>query len=315
LEQLRGDGAAIVADYTGGTKSMSAALFLAALHAGAELQLVTGQRVDLVRVADMTERETSVRTLRVSARSEFQRLAAGWSRYAYQEAAEGFERLRADLKAAGLAREDLRLFNRAQELSAAFARWDAFDHNGAAGNLRRYKDQDIGDRRDWHDLAGALGRGQGSDWGALHLRDLWYNAQRCAASGRYDDAVARLYRLWEAIVQWLLRVDFRIDTAIIQTGLRKSWELYLHLRPEGAAANFWRQAGEEKKSELERLNERLSIRNNSILAHGWSTVTPAGWESLSRWTEAGLLVILAHEAERLGEAHELPQLPTTLPPL
>lgn len=135
IESLKRESASIVADYTGGTKSMSAALLLAAVYAGAELELVTGRRVDLIRVTDLTERETAVRTLRVGARSEFQRLAAGWARYAYQEAAEGFDRLRTDLKAAGLSREELSRFNRAQELSAAFAAWDRFDHKAAAAGL------------------------------------------------------------------------------------------------------------------------------------------------------------------------------------
>jgi hypothetical protein len=115
--------------------------------------------------------------------------------------------------------------------------------------------------------------------------------------------------------QWLLRVDCRIDTAVIQTGLRKSWDLYLHLRPGGAAAGFGGQAGADKRSELDRLKERLSLRNHSILAHGWGAVTQVGWNSLSQWTDEGLLEVLRREAERLGEAHELPQLPTALPAL
>jgi hypothetical protein len=63
---------------------------LAAFEAGAELQLVTGRRGDLVRVLDRTEREIAIGTRHVSVVREFERLAAGWGRFAYQEAAEGF---------------------------------------------------------------------------------------------------------------------------------------------------------------------------------------------------------------------------------
>jgi CRISPR-associated protein (TIGR02710 family) len=310
-------GAPIVADFTGGTKSMSAALILAAFSCNLPLQLVTGRRADLVKVLDRSERAVVVSTERIAGSREFERLAAGWGRFAYQEAAAGFARLRDDLKATGLSRAELSRFNRAQELSAAFAAWDCFDHRKAAGCLQKnlYRDLEIGGRTDWFELASSLARGQDSPWGALHLTDLWRNAERCAARGRWDDAVARLYRLWEAVAQWLLRVDCAIDTAVIQTGLRKSWDLYLHLRPDGAAAQFWRRAGADKRSELERLNERLSLRNHSILAHGWGAVTQAGWYSLSQWTERGLLEVLAREAERFGEAHELPQLPMALPAL
>ena len=45
--------AVIIADYTGGTKSMSAGLIMAALeYQGIELQLVTGSRADLIKVHD-----------------------------------------------------------------------------------------------------------------------------------------------------------------------------------------------------------------------------------------------------------------------
>jgi hypothetical protein len=179
--------------------------------------------------------------------------------------------------------------------------------------------------RIWKSPGGATGaasqlrwREQSAPWGALHLRDLWHNAQRCAVRGRYDDAVARLYRLWEAMAQWLLRVDCRIDTAVIKTGLRKSWDLYLHLRADGAAAKFWHQfaqLGQRTGTEIELLDLRLTSRNKSIWAHGWDSVSSAGWQSLSQWTETGLLEVLAREAERLDVRHELPQLPAELPAL
>jgi CRISPR-associated protein (TIGR02710 family) len=308
----------IVADFTGGTKSMSAALTLAALGCNVPLQLVTGRRADLVKVLDRSERAVAVHTGRIAAAREFERLAAGWGRFAYQEAADGFDALRQDLKAAGLPRDELGRFNRAQELSAAFAAWDCFDHKKAAGclNKKLYQDLEIGGRTDWPELASTLARGQNEPWGALHLRDIWHNAERCAARGRYDDAVARLYRLWEAVAQWLLRRDCGIDTAVIKTGLRLSWDLYLHLRPQGAAGDFWRRTGGDGRSELDRLDrDRLSVRNKSILAHGWDPVSAAGWARLSAWTETGLFDVVADEAERLGEAHELPQLPTALPAL
>ncbi len=316
LRTLNRDGRRVVADYTGGTKSMSAALVLAAFETGAELQLVTGRRGDLVRVLDRTEREISIGTRRVSVAREFERLAAGWGRFAYQEATEGFTGLWNDLKAEGASRDELRQLTHAKELSEAFAAWDAFDHKRAAGGLAKaiYKGLAIDGRSDWCALAAVLVREQSAPWRALYLCDLWRNAQRCAARGRWDDGVARLYRLWEAMAQWLLWADFRLDTAVVETGLRRSLDLYRHLRPEGESAAFWQQQS-EGRSEWQRLNERLSIRNRSILAHGGDRVSQAGWRTLSEWTETGLLQLLAREAERLGEAHEMPQLPAALPAL
>jgi hypothetical protein len=114
-------GLPIVADFTGGTKSMSAALTLAALAGNLPPQIVTGRRADLVKVLDRSERPVAVSSERIAGSREFERLAAGWGRFAYQEAAAGFEPLRDNLKAAGLSRAELSRFTRAQELSAAFA--------------------------------------------------------------------------------------------------------------------------------------------------------------------------------------------------
>jgi hypothetical protein len=85
---------------------------------------------DLVRVRDRTEQAIAVRTKRIAGAREFERLASGWSRYAYQEAAEGFARLWTDMKTEGLSREELRPLTRGKELSQAFAAWDSFDHKG-----------------------------------------------------------------------------------------------------------------------------------------------------------------------------------------
>ena len=90
------------------------------------------------------------------------------------------------------------------------------------------------------------------------------------------------------------------------------------MRGEGRRAKFWTrraQVGGIAGSEIELIEKRLSLRNQSILAHGWNTISERGWKTLSEWTETGLLDVLAHEAERLGEPHELPQLPAALPAL
>ena len=100
-------GARFVADYTGGTKTMTAALVCAALQSDdVELQLVSGARRDLVGVVDGTERAMAP-------------YLAAWKRYAYQEAAAGLERIRVAADA-----PDRQRLNLALVLSRALARWD-----------------------------------------------------------------------------------------------------------------------------------------------------------------------------------------------
>lgn len=60
----------LLADYTGGTKTMTAALVLAALENGYELSLVKGARADLVKVRNGTEMAALVNVSEVRARQQ-----------------------------------------------------------------------------------------------------------------------------------------------------------------------------------------------------------------------------------------------------
>jgi hypothetical protein len=89
----------------------------------------------------------------------------------------------------------------------------------------------------------------------------------------------------------------------------------MRLRPEGEFAAFVQKSTGDGKNEFDRLNDNLQRRNQSLLAHGFRPVSADDWNKVSRWAEGGLLDVLAREAERVGEPHELPQLPTALPAL
>lgn len=84
----------IIADYTGGTKSMSAGLIMAALeHPEIELQLVTGSRSDLIKVHDGSQSPAHANSEQI----RFERLIApykqAWTRHAYSEAYNGLSQL------------------------------------------------------------------------------------------------------------------------------------------------------------------------------------------------------------------------------
>jgi hypothetical protein len=84
----------ITIDFTGGTKSMSAGAVLAvAARPGLKLQVTSGQRSDLVRVIDGTQRAIALGTDRIAMDRQIAFLRETWSRFGYQEVAEGFEAL------------------------------------------------------------------------------------------------------------------------------------------------------------------------------------------------------------------------------
>ena len=51
--------------------------------------------------------------------------------------------------------------------------------------------------------------------GAYSTLDLWRNAERRAVQGRYDDAVARCYRMVEWTAQWLLRTRCNVSAVLL----------------------------------------------------------------------------------------------------
>ena len=80
--------ARFVADYTGGTKTMTAALVCVALERDdVALQLVTGARPDLDRVTDGTEQAMTASVARLRLDLAMAPYLAAWRRYAYDEAA------------------------------------------------------------------------------------------------------------------------------------------------------------------------------------------------------------------------------------
>jgi CRISPR-associated protein (TIGR02710 family) len=308
----------IMADYTGGTKTMSAALVTFALdEQDIGLQLITGSRTNLVKVESGGGYVTPASVDGSRLRRRIQEAVSVWSRHAYAEAAELLEhipspresRLRGQL-------------HRARDLSEAFAAWDRFDHAAAQTRLVRY--------------ASILGKTHGMLFSQLHkltedgpareplrLFDLYRNAQRRAAAQRYDDAIARLYRLVEWSAQWLLREQTGIKTDDVpeekipqgmvlsknrkgqyQAGLYQTWELAAHYC-EAAIGDFW-------SNEQNSLSDQISARNHSILAHGFRPLEKQAWLDFSTWIDNKLIpTLLSITGDRVHyRIHTLPlQLP------
>ena len=179
IEQLSGrfPTAPFVGDYTGGTKTMTAALVCTALECDRiELQLVTGARSTLEQVSDGTERAmtASVAGLRLD-RAMAPHLAA-WGRFAYREAADGLDRIRR----IGVETPNGKQLVLASTLSHALASWDDFDHEGALERIEPFQGEVS---RRWPQMLPALRLLTQTDreqHEAVRLLDLWSNAERRA---------------------------------------------------------------------------------------------------------------------------------------
>jgi CRISPR-associated protein (TIGR02710 family) len=313
---LRFPQAKIAADFTGGTKSMSAGLIMAALERpDVDLQLVTGSRSDLIKVQDGSQFTARANSEQI----RFQRLIApyrqAWNRFAYSEAEAGLKTLRPPQQT------ELRgHYARFRDLSRAFAEWDNFNHSLALNILQPYAPNLPHDLKNYIGIALRLNDNNPSKQDAARLFDLYLNAQRRAAQGRYDDAVARIYRLIEWTAQWLLSSKANIKTSHVlpeqipenliltqnrdgqwQAGLYNAWQL-VKLKTDGPAARFITE------HEHTLLNH-IKIRNSSILAHGFAPIQAQDWQVIQAWLAQHFVPMLLDEAKTVG----VKELPAQLP--
>ena len=282
------------------------------------MQAVFGVRADLQRVAPGSGDVAGVDIERVRVSRAIHDALAAWHYHGYDAAEQALTRLRAPAGPALAGR-----LRRARALSAGFAAWDRFDHAGALALLEPFAPA-LGD------LAPLLGRlrllGDENNPGrepAL-LLDLWLNAERRAAQGRYDDAVSRLYRLVEWSAQWLLKTRLDIDTADVpaarvpaslslpsdadgrcQAGLMSAWRLLAHHLPDSAAGRWF--IGAESG-----LRDRLLLRNGSILAHGYRPVSATQWHEFNAFFAGDFRAALIEECRCVG-IRDAAQLPTREP--
>jgi len=261
-----------IADYTGGTKTMTAALILVALELGWELSVVRGNRTDLLKVRDGTEMASLVNTWEVRARQQLEQAEILFTQYAYSSAGQLVESL---LRTAPLSPELQREIQRFVTLSRGFDAWDRFDHVRAVQILAPYQSEIV---PQWKFLKILTGQSKGTGYEPVF--DLVRNAERRAARGRYDDAVARLYRALEMLAQIRLKQrapsldssDLKLDLLpenIRQTYANRQGKIKLGLLEDYDLLNALEDPlGESFASERRKILATLEKRNASILAHG-----------------------------------------------
>jgi CRISPR-associated protein (TIGR02710 family) len=311
ISKWKGRGCDLAIDPTGGTKCMSVSLALVARRWNCAFRYVGGTQRDRFGVGNV---ETGTEILLVSQNP----LAV----FGYQVAEEAITLAgNYDFQAAVQVLQQ-RLSNNSldpapknlaalQELMRMFSLWDCFAHRKAANLALQVKkklslleqflaptsSECIATHIDqWHQRLSVLASGQKPT--RELVEDLLANASRRRRQGRYDDAVARLYRAIEALAQWRLaefhnlpqtgRIPFdllppdlqtsrkpRDDDNTVSLGLQDSYRLLLSFNdPIGRAF------------QLAKLDDRrtspLNARNHSILAHGFQPISENACDSL--WT-------------------------------
>lgn len=320
LRELGFSPAEVQVDFTSGTKAMSSGAVSAGIFQQCEsLKYISGVRRHGV-VVDGTEKFLTVSPAAVYAQHDLKLARELLLLLRFATAKEILAGVNPVLLDPGEQeeREQLRLVAR------AYRAWDIFNHQEARSQFSRISWDKLGDSpyRPSSEALELLERITGEDERVKSealLLDLYNNAHRRGQEGKFDDAVARLYRVAELFAQQLPRVRFGIDSGEvdlkkvppslhgrlekhrddadgkIKIGLHLDYLLLAELgQPVGRA--FLENAS---------LRSRLGERNQTILAHGLKPVSQSFFNKLRE----GVLSLVQLEIPDFAEQAAMVQFP------
>lgn len=290
----------LFADYTGGTKTMSLALGMAAIDYGVQLFLTTAAtRENLIRVERGESTERAPTSFLTVERTLSQTLSTLLQQYNYPAAIAELQNL---LQSLELPAEQKRRIRELRDCCAGLDAWDRFDHAGAwdllQPQMKRIQQLGLFLKRVMSSRAGIDEAFNPVDRIPVHgyeiVEDLLLNAERRAMQQRYDDAVGRLYRALELLAQIRLWQMYEIRTedvdlaklpeslrdeydskrsplhGKIQLALRHSYQLLAQL-PHDSLGQLYQQR--EKA-----IFDTVKIRNYSLFAHGFQPITSRDYQ-------------------------------------
>jgi hypothetical protein len=315
IRQTFGRESHVVANYTGGTKTMSVALSMAALASGWELQVNRGPRIDLVKVR---HGDVPVFAAMSDIYEDRYTILADQAVYCYDYGSASV--LANDLLQMRLSPNSERTWIDVHAAAKGFVAWDVFDHVTALSLL-----SSLGSHYGRYLAALKKLTGQEEGNGYETVSDLLNNAERRASQGRFDDAVARLYRATEMVAQIRLFREHRLDSNKLTPNdlpenLRPEYEPFVHdngkvllgLRDSFGLLNCLDDpVGGLFETKRNAVIGALTTRNNSIFGHGIEPVGRKGYEKV-RKTLHGFI----SEAVYLVKGRlDVPQFPRDLPML
>jgi hypothetical protein len=282
IKKIREKHSSLYVDYTSGTKAMTGSLaMLAVLHEANRISNITGVRKNGL-VQKGTETIQKISPLFATAEIKIKTALEQFNNYQYKAVLLTLDTLKNRTSEHSLNKR----INTLELLTNAYSSWDLFNHEEARQFLSQSKIPEASQNKRF---LGLMSREDEKT--PYYIADLLNNATRRGQDeGKYDDAVARLYRVIELLGHHRLVTEHNLNpselpveklprtlinrwpeaerTDTLKIGLYKSYELL-----EELGDSFGRKL---KSSSLKGL---LSERNSSILAHG---LVPVGPETFSK---------------------------------
>jgi len=215
-----------------------------------------------------------------------ERFESAFDRWDYEAAKDILQ----EMEMRGKTREVQQFISFWKPIVEFYASWDLFNH---ALNPKGIK----GISPEHKAFVGKLQNENRSEQSVYLLADLLNNADRRMKEGRFDDAVARFYRIIECVAQMRLGEKHGLDTSALD--LEKIHphlqEKYAAFRNERSVVQLAMMRSFELLRDLgdplgedffadEELRDLLQKRNRSILAHGFTSVDREMCERLYRKT-------------------------------
>ncbi|MBN2572350.1 MAG: TIGR02710 family CRISPR-associated protein [Ignavibacteriales bacterium] len=188
----------IVVDYTSGTKAMSASLVSAAISLDIGLiSYVTGDRKE-GRVQSGTERISSIIPTKIFSQKLIKQFISLFNLFQYQAAINIID----DFEFHPDFRDKVNIL---RKLACFFYEWDKFNFANAFSLSKEINDdmlKKFNIKNKFKDIyIPLISELKNEELNYKKVNDLVYNAERRASEGKFDDAVARLYRALEMVAQ------------------------------------------------------------------------------------------------------------------
>lgn len=293
----------ISVDYTSGTKAMSAALVSAAIeNKVGSLSYVYGDRGEGGRVKSGTERRNSLSPNKFHSKNIFEKAIELFNNFRYINSIELLtnHEFHPDFQ------EKAVLLTK---LSKMFDAWDKFNFSAAFEISKSIVSEELKifnlKNKFEKDYVPSLTRLKEKNLSFEKIIDLIENAERRAKEGKYDDAVARLYRSLEMIGQIEFEKEFNCSTSNVKIEnipLELTEEIkqkYFDIKDGKIKLPLFatfellnkkgNRAGAKFYSNFDKIKKVLHLRNNSILAHGMKALNEsefiAALELINLFTE------------------------------
>jgi len=292
----------IAIDYTSGTKAMSAGLFLAGLENNVgTVTYITGTRDETGRVKPGTERGLTFQPNTIYAEKLFNNAVALFNNIQFDACKETLKKAKNTIYEEEF-QEKISLLDK---LATAYSEWDrynikkAFDEINTIGEnqeqlLSKWKIKNrVEENKQF------LYKEKNNKFCIERAIDLLENAYRRAdMEKKYDDAVARLYRLLEYMAQIKLnekniykhdKDECLIDFSKLSLEISKKYDKNGERLPLVKSYELLGDLNEEigkvfmEKFNKDTVKKLLGLRNKSILAHGFNPIEENAYQQMKEF--------------------------------